>query len=156
MCCVKQKWPTCYDKDSLSPDNSNPMQIKLSDFSLNLYLVGAISLLLLLFHLKPPFVVSSWHVKRTQVKSTDNSFWMHFQCKLDKKVKKCRMLKLYCDICGSVVSHKSPKQNVITYLDCTQANVQPPKTSPKNLYDATIKARKTSPLNPLTRPHKYS
>ena len=57
------KMTDLYDEDSLSPDNSNPMQIKLSDFSLNLYLVGAISHLLLLFLLKPPFVVSSPHVK---------------------------------------------------------------------------------------------
>lgn len=51
-----QKWQVCHGDDGLSPDNSNPIRIKLGHFSPNLYLQSTVFFLLMplfLFFIPP-------------------------------------------------------------------------------------------------------
>lgn len=73
------KMTTCCDEHSLSLGNSNPMQIKLSDFSLNLYLVCADFTRLLLFSPEPVICgFSLLFQKETVVKSAFSEQTLNF------------------------------------------------------------------------------
>lgn len=144
--------------DSKSLDEMNLTQIQICDFSLNLYLAGAIFPLL-------PMKLTLWLflVMWKVVKSTHHSFYCSFSAKSPDSFCLIRGLWIvkrfsYKDISVIVVisankysycSHRCPKQKWYAYLSCMQAHVPlriyaaTRKVNKKIQYDAAIKSRKT-------------
>lgn len=109
--CAKQKWQACRGDDSLFPDNSNPMWIRLGHFGPNLYLHSTMVFLsnasssFLLEKL--PFAVS--HCRKRDGPQTERQHF-HFDVWFKHNI----LTLLTHSANYFVVSHVGPGQNVIT------------------------------------------